>query len=400
MQTAKSIKPVHPFPARMAPDLAIRELSNFPAGIRVLDPMSGSGTVVRHAVAQGHSAIGRDLDPLAVLMTRVWNTPFDSAILERRLKTVLRRARELPSTFNVPWIDEDEETKTFINYWFGAKQQDPLRRIASVMANITRHNRTKDAELDILRVALSRIIVTKDQGASLARDTSHSRPHRVDLTSDFDVWAAFERSVQRIRTILEAAPSFGDVDVAIGDARSLDIANASVDVVLTSPPYLNAIDYMRGHRMSLVWLGHKLSELREIRSSSIGAERGPDKGTLTELFADIQQGMCDFTKLSERHKAMIVRYSEDLYRMMSEISRVLKPKGRAILVVGNSCLKGTFVKNSQGVVLAGTMVGLRLEQKLERDLPDQHRYLPMPPETDAPLGRRMRTESILTFSPA
>jgi hypothetical protein len=33
---------------------------------------------------------------------------------------------------------------------------------------------------------------------------------------------------------------------------------------------------MRGHRLSLVWLGYRLADLRRIRSDSIGAERGPN----------------------------------------------------------------------------------------------------------------------------
>ena len=157
---------------------------------------------------------------------------------------------------------------------------------------------------------------------------------------------------------------------------------------------------MRGHRMALVWLGHKLSELRDIRSASIGAERGPDNKHAALLFLDIQKEMGDAAALLPRHNAMIARYSEDLYRMMSEIARVLKADGKAVLVVGNSCLKGSFISNSKGVAHASAMVGLRLDDEIVRDLPDRHRYLPMPSGTEDPLGKRMRTESILTFCSA
>lgn len=95
MQSQKQIKPVHPFPARMAPELAIDALRLLPQGSVVLDPMAGSGTVLRHAAALGHVAIGRDLDPLAVLMTRVWNTPFDGEKLRRKLNVVKKRVAEL-----------------------------------------------------------------------------------------------------------------------------------------------------------------------------------------------------------------------------------------------------------------------------------------------------------------
>lgn len=66
------IPPVHPFPARMAPEIAFRRLRRLPPGSVILDPMAGSGTVLRHATELGHKAIGFDLDPLAVLMTQVW----------------------------------------------------------------------------------------------------------------------------------------------------------------------------------------------------------------------------------------------------------------------------------------------------------------------------------------
>ncbi len=398
VQSKKQIKPVHPFPARMAPELAIRALRRLPVGSRVLDPMAGSGTVLRHAAALGHLAIGRDLDPLAVLMTRVWNTSFDADKLQRRMRAVKKRVTELSASVDLPWIDEDEETSAFVDYWFAEQQQDVLRRIAFVLADLGRSKRTRDAELDILRLALSRIIITKDQGASLARDTSHSRPHRVALKSDYDVWAGFERSVRRIQDILEQYPPEGGVEIVRGDSRSLDLTNSSIDLVLTSPPYLNAIDYMRGHRMSLVWLGHNLGSLRTIRSTSIGAERGPDAGSTASLFNDIRADMCGGVDLTARHAAMVRRYAEDVYRMMSEVSRVLKSEGRAILVVGNSCLKGNFIKNSAGVARAGKMVGLKLVRVVERDLPDRSRYLPMPSQSHAPLGGRMRTESILTFA--
>lgn len=54
--------PVHPFPARMAPGIALDILAAESERIRVLDPMMGSGTVLAVARASGHSAIGVDID--------------------------------------------------------------------------------------------------------------------------------------------------------------------------------------------------------------------------------------------------------------------------------------------------------------------------------------------------
>ena len=102
--------------------------------------------------------------------------------------------------------------------------------------------------------------------------------------------------------------------------------------------------------------------------------------------------------MGSRHLGMVERYCEDIYRLMSELARVLKPSGKAILIVGNSCLKGQFIRNSEGVARAGGSVGLKLRAKTERELPAASRYLPMPTDADGPLGKRMRTETVLTFT--
>lgn len=398
------IRPIHPFPARMASELAIAELRMLQHPGVVLDPMAGSGTVLRQASALGHRAIGYDTDPLAVLMTRVWTTPVEDEVVEKMKATLLREAvSNRKSEVCLPWIDDDVETRLFIEYWFSEPQRSDLRRIADVLSRwkLKRQSKMERAAVDVLRLSLSRIIITKDQGVSLARDTSHSRPHKVAETSRIDVAETFERSVHHVRRHLRVTPPAEGVMVELGDARSLKrLNNKSIDIVLTSPPYLNAIDYMRGHRLALVWLGYRLDDLRKIRSESIGAERGPERLRSALLFDNIQEAMCSDVNLSNRHILMIARYAEDVYRMMSEIARVLRSNGRAILIVGNSCLKNTFIRNSAGVLQAGSMVGLRLIRQNERELPNQNRYLPMPHAASAPLGKRIRTETILTFSAA
>ena len=53
----------------------------------------------------------------------------------------------------------------------------------------------------------------------------------------------------------------------------LPLADGSVDLIVTSPPYANAIDYMRAHKFSLVWLGQPIANLSHLRGKYIGAER-------------------------------------------------------------------------------------------------------------------------------
>lgn len=144
--------------------------------------------------------------------------------------------------------------------------------------------------------------------------------------------------------------------------------------------------------MSLVWLGHSIPELRQVRSNSIGAERNADKHDRHLDVEAIATAMRGPTALPGRIEGIIGRYAFDLLCMAAEVARVLKSGGRATYVVGNSCIKGTFINNAQGVAEGARRAGMIVVDVRERDLPVANRYLPV---TGANLSKRMRTETIL-----
>jgi hypothetical protein len=388
---------VHPFPARMAPEIAMANLKDLRPGSVVLDPMTGSGTVARQAVSLGHSAQGFDLDPLAVLISKVSTTKVADDKIAVASERLLQEAAKLkPFSVDLPWIDGSVQATEFVRYWFGAEQIKSLRQI-SYLLNDPEALEIADDVADVLRIALSRIIVTKSQCASLAQDTSHSRPHRVATESDYDVYKGFAQSVAAVRRRLATIDGSGRAEISMGDARNLVAVNdRSVDAVLTSPPYLNAIDYLRGHRLSLVWLGHKLEDLSAARSASIGSERRPDKPIDQDFYADMKSAMGQIGDLPSRYHGMIERYIADIHRMLAELVRVMKTGAHATFVMGNSCLRGVFIYNSEALAVAATKVGFSLYDRMERELPSQHRYLPTP--VGGALGKRMRSEVILTFA--
>ncbi|WP_296528128.1 hypothetical protein [Phenylobacterium sp.] len=382
----------------MAPDLALESLRSLPANSSVLDPMSGSGTVLRQATELGHSAYGFDVDPLSVLMARVWTSPANDQKIGELNDALLGISGDLRPPPLEGFVDT--ETCKFIRYWFCQPQIEVLTRLSSALSMI-RHTLDCDEDrlaLDVLSLNLSRIIVTKEQCASLARDTSHSRPHRVALTSSYDIYDGYARSLKQLRERLKSNPAEARVEVDLGDARRLDqVASKSIDAVVTSPPYLNAIDYLRGHRMALVWLGWSISSLRKIRSGSIGAERAPDPGANDHDIQEVVDAMLEGAPVASRHLHMIRRYACDLQASTREVARVLKDGACATFVIGNSCLKGTFIKNAEGVAQVARTAGLREVARSVRDLPLASRYLPV---TGITLAKRMRTETVLTFQRA
>jgi hypothetical protein len=394
----KHMKNIHPFPARMAPEIALNSLKALSKEAVVLDPMSGSGTVLRQAVLNGHAAIGFDMDPLAVLMSSVWTQPVCFTILDELYNWLILQARTMPATkIKLPWMDKDQETREFIKYWFATPQKTALRRLAYVL-NTSRKIKVHPNEANLLKIAFSKLIITKHRGASLAWDVSHSRPHKVREINDFDVWDGYARTYNQLKSILIDQKITGVSRIHLGDARNMaEVPSHSVDAVITSPPYLNAIDYLRGHKLSLVWLGYTIAQIRTIRGECIGVEKRIANGSLSDRVIDIAGKLRGIDALPGRQVKMIERYASDAYLLMQEIARVLKSDGKAVLVVGNSCLQNVFVENSKIFSEAGKFHDLTLSKKTTRELPVGSRYLPLPKDGSS-LSKRMKTEVILEFA--
>lgn len=392
--------PIHPFPARMAPGIALNALSEATVPFRVLDPMAGSGTVLAVARANGHRAFGRDLDPLAVLLARVWTRTVDGDSVRLKSYEVLDRAKKVFGTVrlrNAYPQGADKETCAFIRYWF----DDYARRQLAALAAVIRHVRNRACR-DALWCAFSRLIITKSAGASLAMDLSHSRPHRAFGRAPVKPFNRFEASVE---TVVSNCPQHHSPGVGfptvvkMGDARKLDIETGSIDLVLTSPPYLNAIDYLRCSKFSLVWMGYNICDLRAIRGACIGAEAASQHAKGVKWVGEMIKRLRFQPSLSRRHHALLVRYVYDMERALAETARVLRCNGRAVYVVGDSRIRGTFVRNSRIVTKVAERHGLALQSEVSRAIAANRRYMPPPKRGGEPttMDARMRREVILAF---
>ncbi len=392
--------PIHPFPARMAPGIALEALGESKIPLRVLDPMAGSGTVLAVARAKGHRTFGVDIDPLAVLLAGVWTSTIDPDQVTDKAAEVLDRAKRifepLPSGLAYP-VESDTETRKFIRYWFDDYARRQLAALSTAIRRV--HD---DATRDVLWCGFSRLIITKSAGASLAMDLAHSRPHRAFTRAPIK---PFNRFVSAVQTVVSNCPHQGSDIVGPssvvkqGDARYLNIATGSIDLVLTSPPYLNAIDYMRCSKFSLVWMGHTVGELRQIRGESVGTEASSDEALDAPWVTALIKQLRLSPVLSNRGYSLLAQYVWDMGRALTEVSRVLRAGGRAVYIVGDSTVRGTFIRNSSIVAALAENHGLKLRSRHSRALPANRRYLPPPKKgssTDM-LDTRMRREVVLEF---
>jgi len=390
---------VHPFPARMAPGIALEVISKSKKTLRILDPMVGSGTVIALARSKKHKAIGVDIDPLAVLISKVWTTAIDVERTKVKSREVLARAKTIFDDMRQGQaypLQADHKTRKFVAYWFDGYAR---RQLASLSIAIGRvHN--KEIR-NVLLCALSRLIITKKSGASLAMDLSHSRPHKSFNRAPVKPFTKFLAAVDHVveNCVSKKSANRGPASrVHLGDARNLPVKDASIDLAVTSPPYLNAIDYIRCSKFSLVWMGYRIPDLRELRAASVGSEAS-NKGSMVN--ADIREIVAKLSlkpRLGERDEAVLARYIEDMFGAMREVERVLVPGGKVFYVIGENTIRGTFVRNAKIITEVAQLCGLKFKKRSVRNLPANRRYLPPPVrgKTES-LDSRMRREVVLAF---
>lgn len=338
---------VHAFAAKFPPQLPrafIRGLSK--PGDIVLDPMMGSGTTVVEALLEGRKGIGFDLDPLALRLSSVKTTPLYSSSLRETGYKVISNALKLLETPDVLDSESnkrfDQKTKEFIDYWFFPSTQKELLSLAISIREIQDTLTRRFFEL-----TFSSIIVTKSGGVSRARDLAHSRPHLDKQKIPKNAIDQFSiRLNKNLNSVSQIQSNGQKVRIIESDARYMPVEDGSIDLIVTSPPYANAIDYMRAHKFSLVWFGEQIDSLSELRSKYIGSERigKPGYSQLPESVNSIINQLNE----QDKKKALILRkYFIEMKQVIEEMYRVLKKGSVSVIVIGTSIMRGLDISTHQ-----------------------------------------------------
>jgi DNA modification methylase len=253
-------------------------------------------------------------------------------------------------------------------------------------------------------VAFSGIILTKVSVAN-ARDIIHSRHHYFAHQEQPKAIERFEKRVQLMRRQMNEFRKLcvdGAVTVRIqkGDARELPLADNSVDLVFTSPPYATALDYPRAHFLAVSWMkplfGTSLDEYKTNGKSYIGSERGQvgkfeADTTLGSLaYSTVQQ----LSQIDQRRAVLIQRYFQDMKKVLKETKRVLRPGKSAVLVVCPSHIRKLQIPTHKVFTDIAVPMGLELISEHERTIDSSKRVLPYVRES---FGDRMSTEYVLVY---
>lgn len=389
----------HPFPAKFPPQLPQFFIERLSAeGETVLDPMFGSGTTVLEAVRLGRRTVGCDIDPLARLIAEGKLAPLDPmAAMEAGLSTV-ESARRLAfdrQDHVQQLLDDrfDAKTKAFVDYWFLPQQQLELSALLATIEPVEDEGLRK-----FLRLVLSSTIIAKSGGVSLARDLAHTRPHRVKEKQPESAFAAFGKRLKSALANAPCAPIQRDAaDIRATSADDTGLAESSVDLIVTSPPYANnAIDYMRAHKFSLVWFGWSIGDLSAIRSRCLGHDAAQSPAA-TPLPQRCEDTIDRLAAVDGKKAAALRRYFCEMTAVIEEMRRVLKPGRAAVIVVGTSTLRGIDVETHKGLAAVGEQAGFHLAGIGTRRLDRDRRMMPARwgQERKSQIEQRMHEEYVI-----
>lgn len=330
----------------------------------VLDPFAGSGTSLVEARRAGARAVGTELLAPAVLAARV-KTSFE--LPPARLRAMARRVvewgrRRLPGP--LPFLRETR------------RQFDP-----DALNDLTRLRDALPADgsplADALRLAFGRILIPSSR---LHRSPclGYNRRHRRSVEGPFDRFLA---AVDEMATDLDGLgperPRWGPPACVLeSDARTATWPRGSVDLAVTSPPYVNGMDYVMNYKVDLAWLGYAASyaDLAALRSAEVACDNLPRSETLAyrsvtgsldpwldEILPRIRDNVA--RKGSYRRDdvhAVVRRYFADLVPVLRNVREALVPGGRFVLVVGDSLLAGTYVPGDLLTARLGVSLGYRI----------------------------------------
>ncbi|MFH1439581.1 MAG: DNA methyltransferase [Candidatus Woesearchaeota archaeon] len=322
----------HSYPARFIPQIPRAFIQLFSKeGDTILDPFCGCGTTLVESTLLKRHSIGNDFNPLATLLSKVKTTSLSDKKLIK-IDSLIKLIETRIKKNNLKESDLPELPNRNISKLFSKEMLKELQ----VIKNIVKTLEAKDKNLyHYLLIALSatiRAIIESENGDNIL--------------------GIFERKINQMNNLMkEYRKNTHKTDIKLinGDARKLDISSESVDLIVTSPPYVNALDYYRVHMYNMLWLG---MDYNEFKINEIG-------------------GHSHF--LANRFR-LLAEYLGDMLRAMIEMNRVLKNGKYCAIVVGSSSIDYELIESYKHFTSMAKYIGFEYVKTIFRNINKSSKY--------------------------
>ena len=343
----------------------------------VLDPFAGVGTTLVEAVLEGHDAIGFEINPYAALACKIKAaaSEIDLHVLSDTIETFNGFFRRAIAEKRTPRSRAPSGFRTKSDF-YGKKVLRKVLLLQDFIADI------QDTKVkDLFRLAFASTMVTYSNYSyepSLGRRVSAGKQE----IEDFPVGKTIVRKLQ------DMAQDIAWMRERLKDARARvrifnesffecrnRLTRESVDLIITSPPYLNNYHYNRNTRPHLYWLGYvqRPSDMKPLEEDNFGkywqtVRAGKRVSLDFELPTSEIADCLAVLRASTPEKGIYggngwanyaASYFNDCYRFAKAMKYVLKPRATALVVVGNSILQGVVVPTDRYLALIAEAVGLQ-----------------------------------------
>jgi len=354
--TSRHTHGLHRFPAKYIPQIPRWVIEQFaqPDSI-ILDPFMGSGTSLVEGISLIEKTYGIDIDPLARFISQAKTAKYDLSELNRLSQELLVIVEELSVDSFLPMTGVKN-----ITHWFKEDTWLELSQLFSAIEML----KCSQTEQNFFYCVFSSILRWVSNADDQTQKTYVSGTLIKTAPSAMDTFRKFLNKAILSVAELEAHRGSGTASILDGSALSIPLSNNSVDLVVTSPPYLDSVDYMYNFMLEYFWLGPKLgvasrADYNLRRRSPVGAKNPLEK--IDELPPELLK-LLNVNEFPKYRQKAIAPYFSSMRAHFEEAARVMKPGARYVLVVGNSQATTGVIPVHDCLLRLAESSGLHLEK--------------------------------------
>jgi len=341
--SGRQIHNLFKYPAKLIPEIPMAYLNDqyIQKNGVVLDPFCGAGTVMVEAQRLGYKSKGIDINPLCYLISKVKTTPVDFEAIKKKNDLFSSEINSFDS------IDVNFKNR---EYWFNETITNALGKILNWINNITDSD-TKD----FFRFVFASIIRKASNADTEVFPPVLSSKRKDTLDSKTIEWvnSLFSNQVDYAAKILNnhfsKISTISDVECILGSATEKQLKNKTIDLIITSPPYINAQKYIRTTKFELFWLGEINNEtIVDLDKKVVGTERvfkhEFNENDIIDTFWE--KDAKRLLKVDKWRAQIVHEYFENMTKVIELCYSYLKDNCYFILVIGNNTIRGKKVKNN------------------------------------------------------